>query len=54
MKLIVDKVPDKPYNCPYCKDKSCMDYEEYICTWNNSDRVCPVEYDGCPYFTEKQ
>lgn len=31
MRIVVDEMPKKPYNCAYCKDESNMDYDKYVC-----------------------
>ena len=49
MKILVDKMPEEPYDCPCCKDESDMDMDKYICKWNGSNRVCYNTAD-CPFF----
>jgi hypothetical protein len=49
MRIIVDEMPKEPYKCPYCKDNSDMDKDEYICAWQNSGIHC-WETIECPYF----
>ena len=50
MKILVDKMPTEPTKCPYCEDRSTMNYDEYICTYRRWFR-CYSTYD-CPWFTE--
>lgn len=50
MRIIVDEMPKDPWECPYCKDNSDHDNDEYICTYRNSGRDC-WETHECPYFT---
>lgn len=51
MKILVDRMPDKPYECPYCKDESNMDFDKYICKWNGSNRKC-YDTSVCPFFAD--
>ena len=51
MKILVDKMPDEPYKCPYCKDESNMDMDRYICKWDGSNRKCWNTSD-CPFFVD--
>jgi hypothetical protein len=48
MKILVDEMPERNAECPYCKN---IDYE-YICSWNNSSHECQ-DVDDCPYFISK-
>ena len=48
MKILVDEMPKRNAECPYCKN---IDYE-YICSWNNSHHECN-DVDDCPYFISK-
>ena len=56
MKVIVDKMPSKPSECPYSKDESTMDWEKHTCLWNASGTRNFTCYDTgeCPYFTDKK
>lgn len=57
MRIIVDEMPKQTRQCPYskskyerfCEDKSNMDYEGYICTWQNCDLKC-FDTKECPFF----
>lgn len=49
MKILVDGMPTTPTRCPYCEDKSTMDYDSNICTWNNSGFECN-DTTECPFF----
>lgn len=51
MKILVDKMPEEPYKCPYCKDESDMDMDKYICKWNGSNRKC-YDTSDCPFFSD--
>lgn len=51
MKILVDKIPKEPNECPYCKDESNMDFDRYICKWNGSDRKC-YDTSDCPFFVD--
>lgn len=51
MKIVVDKMPDHIGDCPYCKDLSTMDYDEYTCMWNGNESRCWGP-DECPYFVQ--
>ena len=48
MKILVDEMPKRNAECPYCKN---IDYE-YICFWYNSRYECQ-DADDCPFFTSK-
>ena len=56
MRILVDKMPTKPTDCPYCIDNSTKDFDEYDCIFRNgtdADEYCSLECSfGCPYFTE--
>lgn len=56
MKILVDEMPKTATECPYCKDKNTMDYEEYICMWSNLNLNCEGVYgmNKCPFFTDKR
>jgi len=49
MKILVDQMPKNKEKCLYCKDNSCMDFDEYICIWQNNNHLC-FGVDECPYF----
>ena len=49
MKILVDEMPKRNAECPYCKNPN---YDEYICSWNNSRHECN-DVDDCPYFISK-
>lgn len=52
MKILVDKMPNHPSNCPWCENESTMDYDKYTCTWLNSNYHCMYDITKeCPYFT---
>jgi len=51
MRIVVDEMPKEPYECPWCLDKSCMDYDEYVCTFRNSEHQC-WDTSECPYFVD--
>ena len=64
MKILVDKMPEEKYDCPYCRDKKNdmyfgsnyigeKNYDFGICTWQDSDHCCLLdEISSCPYFAE--
>ena len=52
MRIIVDEMPTEPRKCPYCVDKSTMDYDRYVCAFREEHKCYCTDYDmgGCPYF----
>ena len=49
MRILVDYMPNEPYQCIYCRDESTMDFTSYICKWNDSGHNC-WDTRECPYF----
>ena len=54
MRILVDEMPKKPYQCPYYRDNSSMTYDknygDYICTYRHN-MTC-FNTSECPWFTE--
>ncbi len=49
MRIVVEQMPEENYQCPYCKDESCMDYKKYTCQYNGSGINC-WNVSECPFF----
>lgn len=55
MKIIVDKMPTTPKDCPYglkhynYDDDSCIT----VCNWNDNGRMC-FNTEDCPFFAVKE
>ncbi len=54
MRIIVDEMPTEPRKCPYCVDKSTMDYDEYVCTFREEHKCYCTDgnMSWCPYFID--
>lgn len=53
MKIIVDSMPEKRYDCPYYKDESTIDYSKSHCKYSNKTCSCSDSDNpnyNCDYF----
>lgn len=53
MRIVVDEMPEEPYECTWCSDEICTgdDDDEYVCTYENSEHQC-WNTSECPYFVD--
>lgn len=55
MKIIVDKMPDNIYDCPYFVDNSNMYMTNFCCMYNNSACSCHIDDNpkyNCKHFID--
>ena len=49
MKIIVDKMPNYPYECRNCRQEGDMEFHYWVCQVGEEKHVCKDVKD-CPYF----
>jgi hypothetical protein len=50
MKIVVDKLPNKPQDCRYAELRGNRDYQWYGCKVGSIG--CEVDKKGCPFYTD--
>ena len=49
MKIIVDKIPEYPYECRNCRLEGDMEFSWWVCQVGEEKHICKDTND-CPYF----
>ena len=49
MKIIVDKMPEYPYECRNCRLEGDMEFHSWVCQVGEEKHICKNTKD-CPYF----
>ena len=50
MKTVVDKLPNKPQNCPHSEIRGNRDYQWYGCKVGSI--ACEVDRKDCPFYVD--
>lgn len=51
MKIIVDEMPNYPYECCNCRQAGDMEFHHWVCQVGEEKHICK-DVKGCPYFIE--
>ena len=49
MKIIVDEMPNYPYECRNCRQEGDMEFHHWVCQVGEEKHVCK-DTKKCPYF----
>ena len=49
MKIIVDEMPNYPYECRNCRQEGDMEFHHWVCQVGEEKHICKDVKD-CPYF----
>ena len=49
MKIIVDEMPNYPYECRNCRQEGDMEFHYWVCQVGEEKHICKDVKD-CPYF----
>ena len=49
MKIIVDEMPNYPYECRNCRQEGNMEFHHWVCQVGEEKHVCK-DTKKCPYF----
>ena len=49
MKIIVDKMPNYPYECRNCRQEGDMEFHHWVCQVGEEKHICK-DTKKCPYF----
>ena len=49
MKIIVDKMPNYPYECRNCRQEGDMEFHHWVCQVGEEKHICE-DTKKCPYF----
>ena len=49
MKIIVDEMPNYPYECRNCRQEGNMEFHYWVCQVGEEKHICKDVKD-CPYF----
>ena len=49
MKIIVDEMPDYPYECRNCRQEGDREFYDWVCQVDEERHVCK-DTKNCPYF----
>lgn len=49
MKIIVDEMPNYPYECRNCRQEGDMEFHYWVCQVGEEKHVCK-DVKNCPYF----